>query len=279
MKELSGLGRPSPVRGVPTDRMSSNYPCESEDGIMKKRIMSALLAVGMVFTLLPTAVWAEDGIPYLDWDNDQKKLVGNTCESATKVESGITAWENGWYVVSESVTISDRITVTGEVYLILADDCTLTAEKGIGVPEGNSLTIYGQAGQSGSILATGDDENAGIGGNSGVSGTITINGGIVSATGGDLGAGIGGGYHGSNGDITINGGSVTAEGNRGGAGIGSGEQWSNEGTITINGGTVTATGGSGGAGIGSGPFGDGGIITITGGTVIADFSGNPPYEF
>ncbi len=63
MKVLSGLGRPSPVRGVPTDRMSSNYPCESEDGKMKKRIISVFLSAVLVFALLPVAAWAAD-VPF-----------------------------------------------------------------------------------------------------------------------------------------------------------------------------------------------------------------------
>ena len=66
------------------------------------------------------------------------------------------------------------------------------------------------------------------------------------------------------GDITINGGTITATGGDSGAGIGSGgnnEEWYYDhlgdicGVITINGGTITANGGSGAAGIGSGSYG------------------------
>lgn len=52
--------------------------------------------------------------------------------------------------------------------------------------------------------------------------TITINGGSVAATGGELAAGIGGGSEDSGGNITISGGSVTATGGNHGAGIGDG---------------------------------------------------------
>ena len=108
-------------------------------------------------------------------------------------------------------------------------------------------------------------------------GTLTIRGeGSLTATGGDAGAGIGGGYGGlgnSIGNIIIKGGTVTATGNDGGAGIGGGQRGSANG-ITIEGGTVIATGSGNGAGIGGGQSGSANGITITGGTVTATSSGN-----
>ncbi|MDO4280287.1 MAG: S-layer homology domain-containing protein [Peptococcaceae bacterium] len=136
-----------------------------------------------------------------------------------------TALSNGWYVVASDVTLNKRLTVTGDVYLILADDAKLTVNGGIQVQGGNSLTIYGQSTgtQKGQLIAQNVEEpNAGIGGNSGDAGKITINGGAVTATGGEDGAGIGGGYHGGGGTVIINGGFVTATGGKDGAGIGSG---------------------------------------------------------
>ena len=82
-------------------------------------------------------------------------------------------------------------------------------------------------------------------------GSITINGGSVTAAGGTNAAGIGGGYSRSAGTVTINGGSVTATGGTDAAGIGSGNQGSG-GSVTISGGSVTATGGTGIVGIGDG---------------------------
>ena len=122
--------------------------------------------------------------------------------------------------------------------------------------------------KDGSLKATGGDNGAGIGG--GVNGSgenITINGGSVTATGGKWAAGIGGGV-GNGKNITINGGTVNATGTDGGAGIGGGSRCSGE-AITITGGTVNATGTDGGAGIGGGDEGSGEDITITGGTVNA----------
>ena len=124
--------------------------------------------------------------------------------------------------------------------------------------------------KDGSLKATGGDSGAGIGGGGqwgdGSGENITINGGSVTATGGKWAAGIGGVGNGKN--ITINGGTVNATGTDGGAGIGGGSRGSGE-AITITGGTVNATGTDGGAGIGGGDECSGEDITITGGTVNA----------
>ena len=127
--------------------------------------------------------------------------------------------------------------------------------------------------EAGSLKATGGQFGAGIGGGDHGSGkNITITGGTVTARGGKHGAGIGGGDYGSGENITINGGTVTARGGEWAAGIGGGGDGNGNGgsgeNITITGGTVNATG-DGGAGIGGGNGGDGKNITITGGEVKA----------
>ncbi len=117
-----------------------------------------------------------------------------TADSCTPVTDSTTEWtDGGWYVVSGTVTISEPITVTGEVHLILVDGCTLNAEKGIVVTTGNSLTIYAQSGGTGTLMATGtvdgNNASAGIGGSTSSpnSGTITIHGGVINAIGGCVG--------------------------------------------------------------------------------------------
>ena len=137
---------------------------------------------------------------------------------------------------------------------------------------------------SGSLNAEGGALSAGIGGSyndySANNGTknIIITGSTVTATGGDGGAGIGGGNGGAAENITITGSTVTATGGGsvlgfGGAGIGGGGDGrnsdSNGKNITITGSTVTAKGGNGSAGIGGGVTGIGEAITITGSTVTA----------
>ena len=133
-----------------------------------------------------------------------------------------------------------------------------------------TLTLKDDKNEAGSLKATGGENGAGIGGgNRGSGKNITIKGGTVNATGGLDGAGIGGGGEGGNGeDITITGGTVNAAGGRFGAGIGGGLLGSGK-NITITDGTVNAAGGQFGAGIGGGDRGSGEDITIKGGTVNA----------
>ena len=184
--------------------------------------------------------------------------------------------KTGWYVVKQDFTLDERVTVSGNVHLILSNGVTLNAQKGIQVGVDNSLTIYQNAEQAegetvGVLICNAIGNAAGIGGsgegssNPGHAGAITINGSSITAKGGQYGAGIGGGNYG-NGTVVINGGIVNATGDLYAAGIGGGNRGS--GTVTINGGNVTAKGASNGAGIGGGNYGSG-TVTISGGTVNA----------
>ena len=130
------------------------------------RILALLLLLALAAGLMTTAQAAEKTtVSYIEraWD-DQGVTETPKTANCTVVDSGTTDWGTGWYAVTGNVTVSDRITVTGDVHLILRDDCTLTAEKGITVAEGNSMTIYGQSGGTGVLVATGDENCAGIGG-------------------------------------------------------------------------------------------------------------------
>lgn len=132
-----------------------------------------------------------------------------------------------------------------------------------------TLTLKDDNNKAGSLTATGGDSGAGIGGGLDGNGkNITIKGGTVTATGGRLGAGIGGGMNGSGNNITIKGGTVTATGGGYSAGIGGSSSGSGK-NITINGGTVNAAGGTYGAGIGGGDRSNGENITINGGEINA----------
>ena len=156
-----------------------------------------------------------ENIPYLDENGRQQ-----TAASAKTITDQDTVWDGGteeaWYVVDSNVTIGSRIIVTGTVHLILADGYTLTASQGIQVAEGNSLIIYAQStGEKMGALTVKTQSynpNAGIGGSDGQDGgTVTINGGTVNVSS-YYGAGIGGdyGYDGTV-TITITGGTVTAK--------------------------------------------------------------------
>ena len=186
-----------------------------------------------------------------------------TVSDAIPVTSETTTMTTGAYKVEQDVTVSSRITISGEVELILGEGTTLTASNGIEVSKGNTLTISG----TGTLTANGGtysgsykpSSNANSIGRAGIGatevGTIIINGGIINATGGAglqelTGAGIGGNsYNTDGGTIIINGGIVTAVGQIYSAGIGAGGVWTKDngqygmaGTIIINGGQVTASG-------------------------------------
>lgn len=229
------------------------------------------------------AQWMKD-YAYLDavWNATTKqvdypeKSIG--ADKVTVVNATTTKWNSGWYAVTENVTISGRVTVGGDVKLILCNGATLTATNGISVDSGKKFTVYGQTNDTNlmGILnsrtqTTTGVASAGIGGSGKgkISGVITINGGKVSASGSREagGAGIGGGFNASGGTTVINGGVVTVPTRKSVAGIGGGRHGSG-GNITINGGTVNA-GGYAGAAIGGAYQGSAGNITINGGTVTA----------
>ena len=158
------------------------------------------------------------------------------------VVDGSTVLKDGdWYVVTGKVA-RGSIAVSGNGNLILADGCELTAnggenQAGVAVPSGNSLTIYGQMAGTGKLTATGGDKGAGIGGgDKGAGGTVTVNGGTVTATGGWLGAGIGGGLEGDGGTVTVSGGRLSVMAGDLAAVIGAGYEGHLQGTVTILGG-------------------------------------------
>ena len=187
-----------------------------------------------------------------------------------------------------------RVTVTGDVHLILTDGCTLTVNGGIRLEAGNSLTIYGQsdgADTMGKLTASITEEDASIyhaviggngsdkGGNEG--GAVTIHGGFVSARstifnhnhnagtvgndaysiGSAYGAAIGGGGNvdgGDGGTITIYGGVVEA--------INTVDHEDEDNTARVG----TAYGAAiGGGGTKTGNGGNGGTATVYGGAVEA----------
>lgn len=221
----------------------------------------------------------QDGVAYVD-----ETGADQTHDGVTAVTAEDTAWESGWYIAQGEITIDNRVAVNGTVVLILADDCDLTVNGGIDVSAGNSFTVYGQEGGSGSLTAAGSTYNsnsgdAGIGGNTDAVdfGDITLAAtGTIEATGGYRAAGIGGGGKVNNqvlttGNITICSGVVKADGGAFAAGIGNGADGiGNSGTIRISGGTVTA---DGSAAIGAGYNGYAGDIEISGGTIFANGNG------
>ena len=267
----------------------------------KQRLCSLLLCGAMLAGLCPTALAEDVSISYLDENGDVQ-----SCETYATVTADRTDWNtsdspSGWYVAQSTVNIG-RVTVTGDIHLILTDGCKLDTMSCINVGKGNSLTIYGQTEGTGTLNAiNGDPDGTGIGSDDGASGNITINGGTITVrsemgagiggsgdgAGGEItinggtveatsgeGAGIGGGYDGAGGEITISGGEVTAASTGDGAGIGGGFNGGDGGTITISGNAkVTATSKINGAGIGGGYGGNGGTINISGNAKVTATGG------
>ena len=249
-----------------------------------KRVIGILLSIVLIVALLPVMpMRATTGpvIEYKYYKSQADAIAGraSTDEQRCIEVNASSRFNSGdpgspiWYAVTGDITFSDRITVLGDVRIILCAGKTLTALKGITVADDdndpsngspNSLTIYGQPEGTGQLIAksetAGTNYNAAIGGTENQScGTITIHGGKVEATASETlggtgtnscGAGIGGGFRGNGGNITINGGDVTATA-----------------TATATSGNVQCQ--SSGAGIGGGLSEDGGNITINGGKITA----------
>ena len=262
-----------------------------------KRILSAALALLLVASLPVTAFAAEWNIAdgditvnagsggqtvtqgtNVDIPDDAPVITGSSTTSTVT----ITAAENQ----TANVTLKDvnidvsgiagsaAVSTSGDGSVTIELDGENTVKSGsnrAGLEKNNtgSLTITDANNDSGSLDATGGEGGAGVGGGYHGSGSdITISGVEVNATGGHYAAGIGGGDNGSGSNITITDSDVTAEGGFGGAGIGGGES-GNGSNITISGSTTNAAGGDGGAGIGGGTYGSGSEITISGGATNA----------
>ena len=249
---------------------------------MNRKIISAVTALAMVLTILPAPMMATDG-PRAAAQVNSTGTVGsvqvyvpenvsppNVQDAPTSLTSQ-RALTDAWYIVNGAVRFTEPIQVKGDVNLILAENAELTVDEGIDIQTGQSLTIWSTSdAHQGKLIAKGKlgtISTAGIGSDG--TGTITINGGTIEATGRHSSAGIGGHEDAAGGTITINAGKITATGD-GGAGIGCGNVVNKNkgcGNITINGGEITAKGGNNCAGIGGTYDSKGGTIAINGGVI------------
>ena len=236
------------------------------------------LLVGTSLSFTAENASSKSPVRYRYYNEDSAAFVNGICRTYTLLNRNMRSLSDGWYVLAESGTMED-LAVSGDVHLILKDNCTLKLlNDGIRVHEGSTLTVYAQSdgNNAGALIAVCNNKyGSGIGGSNGISGgTLIIHGGNISATGGENAAGIGGGSYllktgaVSNGcDLIVYGGTVVATGGKYGAGIGGGYRGNGESTV-IYGGKVTAQGGA--AGIGSGYNGNnGGTLDVYGGSVDA----------
>ena len=280
-EELAGEGSPRegqgglPQAGAPSGEAmggrDASPQAEEEMGVAKVVATSGGDDAPLV------AQSEQDPVPYVDESGGGATCIDYKLIEAEPEGDDHLALSGGWYVVKGQVTATKRVEVQGDAHLILCDDARLDAQKGVHNHDGKTLSVYGQAGHTGVLNATGEDggHSAGIGGNENEkAGTFNAYGATVTATGGEGGAGIGGGFKNDGGTVLVRGEKtvVTAVGGESGAGIGGGNA-GYTGEVTIEDGTVTAQGGSRGAGIGGGNgYGadsGGGTVTIKGGTVNA----------
>ena len=164
-------------------------------------------------------------IKYIDADGNEVIIGDDDNEDYTLVTSSTTSWSAGWYVVNDDVTISGKISATGNVNLILVDGAKLTVtgtSADAAITVGGNFTVYGQSGGSGTLEAKGTGNYS-----PGINVVnLTINGGTVISIGNDTSINAAE-------DVVINGGTVTAS---------SPDTGIYSDNLTIKGGNVTALG-------------------------------------
>ena len=263
---------------------------------MKRKKLTASMIALVMSVSLPMTTYAanwylEDGSVTVNADNSGQTVTQGSgsavpdkapviTQRGSSAETSNTITINASENATANVTISDvnintsdaAVSTNGKGNVNIELDGTNTLKSGrehasLEKSKDGKLTITDENG-NGKLIATGGDYGAGIGGGSKGNGSnITITGGEVTATGGISASGIGGGNKGNGSNITITGGKVTATGGIGASGIGGGEQ-GNGSNITITGGEVTAAGGTTGAGIGGGLQKNGEKITVSGDATI-----------
>ena len=262
--------------------MSRGVDYEAKDGDVltgtQYRPYKITIAAGAHITLRNVTIWGSNDTKRVDHgagDYDYVaiyKFAGITCEGdATITLEGNNIVRGYWqdFPAIQVGPTGKTLTIKGTGSLdaryhgdnMEYRDCSaIGGGKAVGsigniVIEGGNITAYG--GNKGAAIGGYDDDSCG---------DITIKGGTITAVGGEDAPGIGGG--GEHGTITISGGTITATGGSEAAGIGGAED-APGGNIFIYGGDITATGGDYAAGIGGGDGDDGGNITITDGTIKA----------
>ena len=223
---------------IPAGQVIGSWTC-SDDTVTVTNSTFTMPAKALTFT--PNYLTA---VTY--WDPVNQKNETAVCNVIlTKNNSAkYKTLKDGWYVIEGNIAARKRwrITIMGDVNLILKDDCTFSVNQGISVNQGNTLTIWGQQEGNGALTVSSPAGlNAGIGGDNGeTAGKIKINGGNISVKGGANAAGIGGGNGGGGGTIIITGGKVNAEGGINATGIGGGNG-KGRANIRILGGIVYAS--------------------------------------
>ena len=241
---------------------------------MKKTItfFPTRAAMMLLAVMLTTATaWADNGYDYIDANGATRNTFtddGIADANVTEINTSNKPTSlSGWCIVTENVTYTETILLTGNVNLILGDNTTLTINptSGCGIYYNDdspySLTIWAQSSDAsmGSLSARGNSGGySAIGVNE-----FVLNGGHVTTSVGNVFT--------YDGDIIINGGflesSIPYELNR--------STINPHGSFTMNGGKVVATvPGSNGANAAAICAESGGRLTINGGQLEATVDGD-----
>ena len=167
---------------------------EQKNAIKKKTMMKAL-----------------GNVSYIDENGQEQicnnyKILSDGILTATLHSIGMTG-QDTWYVASGNYTLNATyLETSGHVHIILCDGASFTVNgsDSYGIDATDNLTIYGQSQSTGTLTAN-------VANASGKalyisSGNLVVNGGVVSAHGGEYGIYI------NNGNLTVNGGSFDCSG-------------------------------------------------------------------
>ena len=242
---------------------------------MKRKKLTASMIALVMSVSLPMTTYAanwylEDGSVTVNADNSGQTVTQGSgsavpdeapviTQRESSVETGNTITINAAENATANVTISDvnintsdaAVSTNGKGNVNIELDGTNTLKSGrehasLEKSKDGKLTITDENG-NGKLIATGGDYGAGIGGGSKGNGSnITITGGEVTAAGGTTGAGIGGGLQKNGEKITVSGdatikvqGGPTDKWDGAGAGIGNGGShngnYNSWSLITVNG--------------------------------------------
>ena len=173
---------------------------------------------------------------------------------------GLTIGDGAKITLNNIKMVGNLIGCNGDATIILADGSTNTIsapsyEAGIKPADGSTKTLIidAETAGTGKLMVEGGESAAGIGTEYNTDcGNIEIKGGVITAQGGQYGAGIGsstgGGSSGNCGKITISGGTIKAVGGANAAGIGGGkDKYCKDINITTGVTSVIATKGTDGA--------------------------------
>jgi hypothetical protein len=115
--------------------------------------MFCTLLVCLAVPVMTVPAVADTGISYVERSWNGSKVVEQT-KSAQAVritsQSGNKLYTDNWYYVSGGIVIDGAMVFQGDANIILCDGAALVT-KGIFIPKGSKLNIYGQSTGTGAL--------------------------------------------------------------------------------------------------------------------------------